>query len=234
MSKPKLPKIRLKLGPRPDNSTAENPAEREPDPIETLDNSTSEKPRKRTTRHQPVEGNIPEQSGTPSPDSTSLQKQQTQNITSSEALKENITPAQQKPKKTKPKKTRTNDKADRVTAVPPASQTSAIQDNAVVAQAADVSTKTKSNDEASESDGEDKTHWAHEDMLALLEFLVSKKSESGNFSNFTLPIFKEAAIVVNTARPDSFPKTGEGCKSKWFNYFRRYWQAIQDIVSQNI
>ncbi|THU75757.1 hypothetical protein K435DRAFT_880218 [Dendrothele bispora CBS 962.96] len=38
--------MRLRLGPRPDNSSAENPADSKSKSVKTADNSTSKKPRK--------------------------------------------------------------------------------------------------------------------------------------------------------------------------------------------
>lgn len=57
--------------------------------------------------------------------------------------------------------------------------------------------------------------WTEPDVVAFLDFLISRASSAGDGGNFKMPVFKAAAPVVNAVRTRGGIKTAKSCHGKF-------------------
>ncbi|KAJ7898497.1 hypothetical protein B0H13DRAFT_2337430 [Mycena leptocephala] len=57
--------------------------------------------------------------------------------------------------------------------------------------------------------------WTHGDVVAYLDFLITKVASAGEGGNFKMPIFNAAAKLMNARRTSVGLKTGKGCQNKY-------------------
>ncbi|KAJ6549720.1 hypothetical protein B0H19DRAFT_951617 [Mycena capillaripes] len=57
--------------------------------------------------------------------------------------------------------------------------------------------------------------WTHGDVVAYLDFLITKVASAGEGGNFKMPVFNAAAKLMNSRRTSGGVKTGKGCQNKY-------------------
>ncbi|KAF7371621.1 hypothetical protein MVEN_00017600 [Mycena venus] len=66
-----------------------------------------------------------------------------------------------------------------------------------------------------DANGKQNAAWTHEDIVKLLEYLISQIATSEGGGNFKMQIFTAAARILNEIRAKGGPKTGKGCQNKY-------------------
>ena len=69
--------------------------------------------------------------------------------------------------------------------------------------------------EAANSDLTTNVIWTQEDETALIDFLITHKSEDGDGLNFKPSVWTAAATHLQPITTKGGPKNGDKCKAKW-------------------